>query len=115
MSSREPAQFILPTDEKFNGTNWVEFKNAVWSAVKSRSMLPYIDGTLSRPTVDTTTTTSFWGSATPTQEEWDQRDSFVQGMIVLNVRNPVGHGVKTDGTALETWSPLPTIMMLLPI
>ncbi|KAF8232566.1 hypothetical protein L208DRAFT_1271630, partial [Tricholoma matsutake] len=33
-------------------------------------------------------------------------DAYVQGLIVLNVKNPVGHGIKTDGIALETWKSL---------
>jgi len=33
-------------------------------------------------------------------------DAYVQGLVVLNVKNPVGHGVKTDGTTLQTWKSL---------
>jgi hypothetical protein len=110
MFSHEPAQFILPSDEKFNGSNWTEFKKTILAAAKSRGVLLYIDGTLPRPsnplTSTTLTPTSYWGSKTPSEEEWDQRDAYVQGMIVLNVKNPVGHGVKTNGTALETWKSL---------
>jgi hypothetical protein len=73
-------------------------------------MLPYIDGSLPRPLPLVLTgllpPTTYWGSQDPSQEEWDQHDAYVQGLIILNVKNPVGHGVKTDGTALETWKSL---------
>ncbi|KAF8227671.1 hypothetical protein L208DRAFT_1054461, partial [Tricholoma matsutake] len=90
--------------------NWTEFKNTILAAAKSHGVLLYIDGTLPQPsnppTGTTLTPTSYWGSKTPTEEEY-QCDAYVQGMIVLNVKNPVGHGIKTDGTALETWKSLP--------
>ncbi|KAF8239799.1 hypothetical protein L208DRAFT_1145517, partial [Tricholoma matsutake] len=101
---------VLPPDEKFNSSNWTEFKKTILAAAKSHGVLLYIDGTLPQPsnppTGMTLTPTSYWGSKTPTEEEWDQHDAYVQGMIVLNVKNPVGHGVKTDETTLETWKSL---------
>jgi len=110
MSSCEPVQFTLLSNEKFNGMNWTKFEKPILAAVKSCSMLPYIDGTLQQPAnpgaSSTPTPTTYWGSKTPTQEEWDQRDAYVQGLIILNVKNPVGHGVRTDGTGLEMWKSL---------
>jgi gag-polypeptide of LTR copia-type len=73
-------------------------------------MLLYIDGSLPQPPPLILTTppppSAYWGSQSPSQEEWDQHDAYVQGLIILNVKNPVGHGVKTDGIAVQTWKSL---------
>jgi gag-polypeptide of LTR copia-type len=110
ISSCKPAQFSLSSNKKFNGTNWTKFKNTILAAVMSKGMLPYIDGSLLQPLPLVTTTplilTTYWGSQNPSQEEWDQHNPYVQGLIILNVKNPVGHSVKTDGTALEKWKSL---------
>ena len=50
--------------------------------------------------------TNFWGSLSPTPEEWDQRNTYACGMITLNIKNTIGQGVKTDRTAAEAWKSL---------
>ena len=45
----------------------------------------------------------------PPPEEWQQHNAYAKGMVVLNVKNPIGHGVKTDGTAAEAWKSLTDI------
>ena len=52
----------------------------------------------------TAVSTTYWGSMTPTPEEWQQQDAYAKGMVVLNVKNPIGHGVKTDGTVVNELS-----------
>ena len=111
MSTREPTHFLLPSEEKFNGSNWLEFKHVITAAIKARGMVPYLDGTLSKPApsregADPTPSTTYWGSLKPTEEEWTQRDAYIQGLIVLNIKNPVGHGVRMNGTAADTWGSL---------
>ncbi|KAF5329286.1 hypothetical protein D9619_009430 [Psilocybe cf. subviscida] len=63
------------------------------------------------PTITPTTTfaTAYWGSLTPTHEEWQQHDAWTQGLISLNVKNAVGLGIKLDGTAAETYASIATI------
>ena len=65
----------------------------------------------SDPTV-TPKATAFWGSPTPTGEEWDLRNAYALGLITLNVTNTVGLGVKTDGTAANAWKSLTDIQDL---
>jgi hypothetical protein len=56
-----------------------------------------------------TTPTVYWGSKKPSQDKWEQRDTYSQGLITLNVKNPVGHGVNLAGTAAESWKSLTDI------
>ena len=80
------------------------------NAAKAQGCDGYLLGRITRPlfTTDTTTLkpTSFWGSLRPTEEEWDQRNAYALGMIMLNVKNTIGQGVKTDGTAAQAWKSL---------
>ncbi|KAG6838283.1 hypothetical protein C0991_000546, partial [Blastosporella zonata] len=97
----------------FTGNNWLQFKTKLVSAARGRGLHGYLDGTLTRPSPPTNEkpqmVTTWWGSTTPTCEEWDQRDAFAMSMVALNVENPVGRGVKLDGTAAEAWGSLTAI------
>lgn len=42
-------------------------------------------------------------------DEWLQRDAFTQGIVILNIKNAISHGVKTKGTAAQTWTSLTSI------
>lgn len=115
MSSSNPPQHLLPSDEKFNGSNWVEWKSTIWAAAKQRGLLGYLTGDIARPSPGpapaeaVAALSAYWGSSSPTLDQWMQRDAFTQGLIVLNVKNPVGHGVHTEGTAAESWASLTLI------
>ncbi|KAF5329775.1 hypothetical protein D9619_009137 [Psilocybe cf. subviscida] len=64
----------------------------------------------STPTPSPTTfATAYWGSTTPTYDEWQQRDAWTQGLISLNVKNAIGLGIKLDGTAAETYASIAVI------
>ncbi|KAF5319679.1 hypothetical protein D9619_008900 [Psilocybe cf. subviscida] len=64
----------------------------------------------STPTPSPTTfATAYWGSTTPTYDEWQQRDAWTQGLISLNVKNAIGLGIKLDGTAAETYASIASI------
>ncbi|KAJ7616573.1 hypothetical protein FB45DRAFT_709304, partial [Roridomyces roridus] len=45
-------------------------------------------------------------STSPNSDEWKHRDAMAKAMIVLNVKDPIGLGLKTDGSAAEAWSSL---------
>jgi len=45
-----------------------------------------------------------WQSLTPSEDEWDSRDNWVRGLLLYNTKNPVGLGIKTRGTAAESWA-----------
>jgi len=113
----QPANFVLPTEEKFDGSNWAEWKESIISAAKSRGVMGYLDGTILRPNTpspgtgpsDTPlppTPTVYWGSKKPSQDEWEQRNAYAQGLVALNVKNAIGHGVNLEGTAAESWKSL---------
>jgi hypothetical protein len=115
--SSQPGNFVLSTEDKFDGSNWAEWKETIMSAAKSRGVMGYLEGTIQRPATPPissdptliplpTTPTVFWGSKIPTQDEWEQRNAYAQGLIALNVKNPIGHGIKLDGTAAESWKSL---------
>jgi hypothetical protein len=55
------------------------------------------------------TPTVYWGSKRPNQDKWEQRNAYVQGLITLNVKNTIGHGVNVDGTAADSWKSLTDI------
>ncbi|KAF5378820.1 hypothetical protein D9615_006849 [Tricholomella constricta] len=109
-----PALFLLPASEKFDGSNWLEWKTTILNAAKAKGLLGYINGTNicpAPPDPDDTPApaTAYWGSSQPTFEEWLQRDAYAQGMITLNVVNPVGQGVVMSGTSAESWASLAAI------
>ncbi|KAF5371869.1 hypothetical protein D9615_009522 [Tricholomella constricta] len=105
-----PALFLLPTDEKFSGTNWLAFKTTVLAAARARGLTGYLQGTITAPDPTASTTpTAYWGVRNPTADEWDQRDAYAQSLVTLNVLNPIGQRVAMDGTAAATWASLTTI------
>ncbi|KAF5374432.1 hypothetical protein D9615_009058 [Tricholomella constricta] len=106
-----PPLFLLPTEEKFNGSNWNGFKTTITHAARARGVLGYLTGEITcppapQPMDSPMPTTSYWGSTSPTYDEWRQRDAYAQGMVTLNIINPVGQGTDTDGTSAETWASL---------
>lgn len=107
MSSINP--FLLPSDEQYDGTNWIPFKAKIRTVAKQCGTLGYLDGTISRPILPLVQLlviphpTTYWGALNPSVEEWDQRDSWTQGLITLNVKNAIGLGVKLEGSAHETY------------
>ena len=46
----------------------------------------------------------WWGAALPTMDELFQCNAFVWSMIMLNIVNPIGAGVRMDGSAVDAWS-----------
>src|ERR1700678_1990426 len=123
MSHSQPAVFVLPTEEKFDGSNWIKWKESIISTAKSRGVMGYLEGIIPRPATPPSdspgtnpsaipipiTPTVYWGSKKPSQDELEQRNAYAQGLIALNVKNPVGHGVNLAGTAAESWKSLTDI------
>ncbi|KAG6875857.1 hypothetical protein C0992_002033 [Termitomyces sp. T32_za158] len=119
MEMSNPTLFILPTEEKFDGSNWTAFKTTITEAACGRGLLDYLEGKIKDPTVKKegdesaspipTIATTWWGAENPTAEEWRQRGTYARSMIILNVINPIGAGLKLDGTAAEAWTSLMTL------
>lgn len=127
MSSTTP--FLLPITEHYDGSNWLNFKTKIRAAAKQRGTLAYLDGDIKCPPPPpdpihsdddadgdsdskahiSEHRTTYWGSTKPTYEEWLQRDAWTQGLITLNVKNPVGLGIVMNGTAAETWASIARI------
>ncbi|KAG6858872.1 hypothetical protein C0991_001787, partial [Blastosporella zonata] len=100
----------MAAEDQFTGNNWLKFKTKLTSAARGRGLKGYLDGTLEKPSPNIDAlqmpASTWWGSLTPTPDEWDQRDAFTLSMIALNVDNPTGRGVKLDGNAAEAWKSL---------
>ncbi|KAF7318315.1 hypothetical protein HMN09_00340300 [Mycena chlorophos] len=134
MSANSNPLTILPDGEKFDGAGFVGFETKFLAVADARGLRGYIEGTIVRPgpaivvtpapvagtasTVSTTPPapqsvpippdpTSIY-STTPSLDEWRHRDGMAKALIVLNVKDPVGLGLKTDGTAAEAWDSLVT-------
>ena len=75
--STQPAFFQLPADERFDGNKWYSWKETILSAANARGVYGYLNGNITKPTTttlitQTPMTTSYWGSTTPTPDEWAQ-------------------------------------------
>ena len=115
MTSSSNAIPVLPDGEKFDGSGYSGFKTKFIPLAKARGLYGYLDGTIIKPTSAATgpaplsaslpPETSVY-STTPSLDEWTHRDSMALALIVLNIKDPVGLGVKTDGTAAEAWKSL---------
>jgi hypothetical protein len=107
------ANFVLPTEEKFDGSNWIKWKDSIVSAAKSCGVMGYLEGTIQRPTTPSPSTnpshiplsitpTVYWGLKSPSQDEWKQCNAYAQGLIALNVKNSIRHGVNLTSTAADS-------------
>ncbi|KAJ7774165.1 hypothetical protein DFH07DRAFT_733114, partial [Mycena maculata] len=119
MTSNSTGVPLLPDGEKFDGTGYSGFKTKILALAKARGLGGYLDGTISCPPappapIPGTTpqtaplppdATSIY-SLTPSLEEWKHRDAIATALLVLNVKNPVGLGLKVDGSAGEAMKSL---------
>jgi hypothetical protein len=48
-------------------------------------------------------------SRTPSLDEWAYRDGIALSILILNTKDPVGVGLKTDGSAHDAWKSLEDI------
>ncbi len=107
---------ILPDmSSHFNGKNYASWKLQITELLKGKGLWGYIEGTTTHPTAFRTTTTTPATvplppdptpiySSSPSYDEWVFRNQLTHSHIVLNVLDPIGLGVKTDGTAQECWN-----------
>ncbi|KAF9466222.1 hypothetical protein BDZ94DRAFT_1158464, partial [Collybia nuda] len=95
---------IFPENDQFDGKNFTAFKTRVLIAAKARGARGYLEGATYTINAATDATPTPWSSPTPSSDEWETRDAWALGLIVFNVKNPIGLGVKTDGTAAQAWT-----------
>ena len=110
---------IFTDENKFDGTNWIGWNNAITIAARLRGARGYLEGTIPKPPIAPPTLPTAqavavslppeptaWMSKTPSDDEWELRDAWTMGLLIYNIKNPVGLGVKLDGTAAEAWKSL---------
>ncbi|KAJ7242207.1 hypothetical protein C8J57DRAFT_1084480, partial [Mycena rebaudengoi] len=117
MTSNSTGVPLLPDGEKFDGTGYSGFKTKIVALAKARGLDGYIDGKITCPVAPTIGTgvpqstslppepTSIYSLA-PSYDEWRHRDAIATALLILNVKNPVGLGLKVDGTAAEAMKSL---------
>lgn len=112
MSSGIPSSWNLPEKDVFSGKRFPRFDLLLSIGAKARGVNGYLDGSISRPSPITPESTPLsaaatpWISTTPSLEEWVVRDAYTLSMIVNNVTDTVGLGIKTDGSAHEAYKSL---------
>ncbi|KZP04620.1 hypothetical protein FIBSPDRAFT_767087, partial [Athelia psychrophila] len=118
MSSGIPSSWTLSEKDIFSGKKFPRFQLLLNIAAKARGVYGYLDGSITQPTPpiptpDTAPLTTAsppdptpWISTTPSSAEWVVRDAYTLSMIVNNVTDTAGLGVKTDGSAHEAYQSL---------
>ncbi|KAJ7339191.1 hypothetical protein DFH08DRAFT_1014072 [Mycena albidolilacea] len=100
---------LLPDGEKFDGTGYSGYKTKIQALAKAHGLGGYLDGTIQKPSPMTAggtaqstmlppEPTSIY-STTPSYDEWVHCDAIATALLVLNIKNPVGLGLKVDGSA----------------
>ncbi|KAJ7171546.1 hypothetical protein C8R43DRAFT_874525, partial [Mycena crocata] len=108
----------LPDGEKFDGQiGFRGFRTKLTTMAKARGLGVYLDGTLPCPPAPAVTAgapasislppepTPVY-SLNPSREEWVYRDAMAFALVVLNVKNPEGLGMKLDGSAAKAFASL---------
>ncbi|KAJ7362781.1 hypothetical protein DFH08DRAFT_683177, partial [Mycena albidolilacea] len=98
-----------------NKANYPTFKVLIEEHAASKGLSGYLDGSITKPgiitvppgTASTDVPTPVF-STTPSRDEWTYRDSVLKSLIVTNVTDPIGLGLKRDGTAKECWDSVTT-------
>ncbi|KAJ4463700.1 hypothetical protein C8R41DRAFT_144400 [Lentinula lateritia] len=88
--------------------NWKQFKDYVISAVRSKGLAGYLDGTIKLPMSATAADakTTPLNSTSPSQEEWQFREGHVSGLIYQNIVDPDSHSIGPEDAAVTMWSTL---------
>jgi hypothetical protein len=129
MLSTAPGIPVHPESEKFDGTGWTAFKTKILAHLKGHGLSGYIDGTILNPSPPTAASTAGDAPATPLDplatalpaepttvysqhlsiNEWMYRDGIALSILILNTKDPVGVGLRTDGSAYNAWKSLEDI------
>ncbi|KAJ7205033.1 hypothetical protein GGX14DRAFT_368357, partial [Mycena pura] len=90
-----------------NKSNYPTFKVLIEEHAASKGLTGYLDGTITQPALITgasgTPDPTPVFSTTPSREEWTYRNGVMKSMIVTAIVDPIGLGIKRDGTARECW------------
>ncbi|KAJ6452880.1 hypothetical protein C8R47DRAFT_935251, partial [Mycena vitilis] len=104
-----PTPFSMPEADRFKGLNFTKFNSQLLAGAKARGVVGYLHGTIPKPTGPVpyvATAATPWYSKNPSEEEWEMRDGYTQSMIISNVQNPIGYGIKDSMTAADAYKAL---------
>ncbi|KAF7353202.1 Gag-Pol polyprotein [Mycena sanguinolenta] len=104
---------LLATEKlQVSKANFPTFQILIEQHAASKGLKGYLEGTTTLPALTTVPTgtpapdsTPVFSTA-PSREEFLYRDGVMKSMIVTNVVDPIGLGLKLDGTAKECWDSL---------
>ncbi|KAJ7678100.1 hypothetical protein DFH06DRAFT_975613, partial [Mycena polygramma] len=90
-----------------NKANYATFKVLIEEHGASKGLTGYLNGDIPEPALitglsDIPAPTPVY-SKNPSREEWNYRNGVMKSMIVTAIADPIGLGVKRDGTAKECW------------
>ncbi|KAJ7194653.1 hypothetical protein GGX14DRAFT_377815, partial [Mycena pura] len=99
---------LLAADKlQANKANFPTFKVLIEEHAASKGLSGYLYGTITKPSVVTSTinpvTPTPIYSTVPAPEEWDYRNGVMKSLIITSIVDPIGLGIKRDGTAKECW------------
>ncbi|KAJ7923906.1 hypothetical protein B0H13DRAFT_1526177, partial [Mycena leptocephala] len=90
--------------------NFPTYKVLMEEHSASKGVGGYLDGAITKPAVVTAPTGTPLPDPTPvcstnpSREEFLYRDGVMRSMLVTNIFDPIGLGVKCNGTAKECWN-----------
>ncbi|KAJ7623973.1 hypothetical protein DFH06DRAFT_1340299 [Mycena polygramma] len=90
-----------------NKANYATFKGLIEEHGASKGLTGYLNGDIPEPALitglsDIPAPTPVY-SKNPSRKEWNYRNGVMKSMIVTAIADPIGLGVKRDGTAKECW------------
>ncbi|KAJ7075598.1 hypothetical protein B0H15DRAFT_791681, partial [Mycena belliarum] len=100
---------LLATEKlQSNKANYAIFKVFIEEYAASKGVTGYLHGTITKPPLLITGTANIPAptpifSTNPSHDEWVYRDGATKSMVVTNIVDPIGLGIKRDGTAKECW------------
>lgn len=101
---------LFPEERRLKGQeNYGRFKDFVISAVRSRGLMGYLQGSLPQPAPTSSSillSASPVNSSTPNIDEWMFREGYVSGLIYQNIVDPDAHGISPEQAAAAMWSTL---------
>ena len=123
MSSSNTNPPIFADTEKLDGANFATWEQLILIVATSRGVLGYLKGTITNPAPPTSPTAALtyspgplelplpddptlWYSTNPFVAKWAMCDAWVRALLLYNTKNPIGLGLKLDGTAAEAWTSL---------
>ncbi|KAJ7867736.1 hypothetical protein B0H14DRAFT_3441654 [Mycena olivaceomarginata] len=119
MLSTAPGVPMLPEADKFDEMGWAAWKTKISAHIKAHGLGGYINGTIPNPRPDAENLAANVADLialppesrvvylrTPSSDEWDYCDGITTSILVLNVKDPIGVGLKTNGSAYDAWKSL---------